>query len=72
MKFNGAVSNRYKFNLVTCLIDRAYIIFSSYPVFSTEPDFIRKFFFYGNSYLCLYIDKCYSYQARFNFQSNKT
>jgi len=57
MKFDSAVSNRYKFNLVSCLIDRAYKICSSYPKFCIELDQIRKFF-YGNSYPCLYIDKC--------------
>ena len=57
MKFDSAISNRCKFNLVTCLIYRAYKICSSYQIFYTELDFIGKLFFYDNSCPCLYIDK---------------
>ena len=58
MKYDSAVSNRYKFNLVSCLIDRAYKICSDYSRFCSELKVIRKIF-YSNSYPCSYIEKCF-------------
>ena len=57
MKFDSAVSNRYKFNLICCLIDRAYKICSDFSRFCSELEVIRKIF-YSNSYPCSYIEKC--------------
>ena len=44
MKFDSAISSKYKFNLVDCLIDRAYKINSTLTGFFVEVARLRKFF----------------------------
>ena len=57
LKFDSAVSSKYKFNLVDCLIDRAYKINSSYSNLCTEFDNLRRFFS-QNGFSISMIDKC--------------
>ena len=47
-KFDIFVSNCYKFNLVQCLVDRAYKLCSSYKGFSFELDFLKRYFSRNN------------------------
>ena len=44
MKFNSAISNKYKLNLIDCLIDRAYKINSTVSNFCKELQRLRTFF----------------------------
>ena len=44
LKFDSAVSSRYKFNLIDCLLDRAYKINSNYKNLCSEFEKLRKFF----------------------------
>ena len=44
MKFDSAISDKYKFNLIDCLIDRAYKINSTVTQFCKELQRLRTFF----------------------------
>ena len=44
MKYGSAISTKYKFNLIDCLIDRAYKINSSLHGFTKDIAKIKKFF----------------------------
>ena len=44
-KFNSAVTNRYKTNLVQCLYERAYKICSLVSSLKLELGYIKKFFY---------------------------
>jgi hypothetical protein len=44
MKFGSAVSFSYKVSLVSCLVDRAYKICSTFAKFSCELDNLRQYF----------------------------
>ena len=44
LKFSSAVPDRYKFNLIDCLIDRAYKINSTVTTFCKELHRLKKFF----------------------------
>ena len=45
MKFHSEVMNKYKFNLIHCLVDRAYKICSSNKTFFAEIENLKNFFF---------------------------
>ena len=44
MKFNSAVNYKYKIKLILCLLERAYIICSSYQSLSNEINNSRRYF----------------------------
>ena len=44
MKFNSAISNKYKFNLIDCMIDRAYKINSTVYGFTQEISKLKRYF----------------------------
>ena len=48
LKFNSFVPDSYKRNLVKCLIDRAYKLCSTYPIFTAELQNLRKYFIQNN------------------------
>jgi len=48
---------RYKMNLVNCLLDRCYKIYSSYEIICEEVENI-KHMFYRNGYPKYFINKC--------------
>ena len=56
-KFNSAISNSYKYNLILCLLDRAYKICSTYLNFTDEIENIRKYFG-QNGYPFNMVEKC--------------
>ena len=43
-KFNSAISNSYKYNLILYILDRAYKLCSTYLNFTNEIENIRKYF----------------------------
>ena len=43
-KYDSAISEAYKTGLITCLIDRAYKISSTYQTFCSELERLRKSF----------------------------
>ena len=43
LRFDSFVFNHHKFDLVQCLVDRAYKILSSYMAFSVELDFLKRY-----------------------------
>ena len=45
MNYESAVSNRYKYNLVECLVDRAFKICSSISKFNSEINFLKRYFY---------------------------
>ena len=45
MKFSSAIPEKYKFNLIKCLIDRAYKINSTMTGFCIEIERLKKYFF---------------------------
>ena len=42
LKYNSNVENKFKFNLIKCLVDRAFKICSSYSNFMFETDHLKK------------------------------
>ena len=48
MKFNSAISNKYKFNLIDCMIDRAYKINSTMYGFTQEIMKLKRHFAQNN------------------------
>lgn len=48
MKFDSAISSTYKRSLISCLVDRAYKICSSYILFVNELDYLKKYFSQNN------------------------
>ena len=44
MKFNSAVNYKFKINLISCLLERAYNICSSYQSLSNEINNLRRYF----------------------------
>ena len=50
MKFNSAISDKYKFSLIDCLIDRAYKINSTVTCFCKELQRHIRNFFTANGY----------------------
>ena len=44
LRYDSAVCSNYKFNLISCLVYRAYRIFSSYLAFTDELEYLRQFF----------------------------
>ena len=57
LKFNSEVMSKYKFNLIHCLVDRAYKICSSNSSFWSEIEKLKSFFS-KNGYPSHTIDKC--------------
>ena len=55
-KFDSAINETYKTGLITCLIDRAYKISSSYQSFCSELENLRQYFF-QNKYPLEIIEK---------------
>ena len=49
LRFDSSVNEQYKINLVSCLLDRAFKICSSYSILCTEISRLRKIF-YQNCY----------------------
>ena len=47
-KYDSAISEVYKTGLITCLIDRAYKISSTYQTFCSELERLRKYFSQNN------------------------
>ena len=45
MNYESAVSNRYNYNLVEWLVDRAFKIWSSISKFNTAIDFLKRYFY---------------------------
>ena len=58
LKFDSAVTLRYKSNLIMCLIDRAYEISSNYQNFHIELDFLKGYFS-RNNYPLNFIETCF-------------
>ena len=58
-EYNSAVPNRYKLNLIQCLVTRAFRICSSFHKFSTETTFLRKYF-QQNGFPCSLVNKVLS------------
>ena len=44
LQFDSAVTSKYKFNLIQCLLDRAYKINSTYKNLCKEFDYLRGYF----------------------------
>ena len=44
MKFDSAIPNIYKFNLIRCLVDRAFKINSNLTFFNTQIEQLKKYF----------------------------
>ena len=59
LQYNSATPSIYKFNLINCLIDRAYKINSTYKNLCTEFQYLRKFFS-QNGYKLDMINECIS------------
>ena len=69
MKFDSAIPNIYKFNLIKCLIDRAYKINSSIVSLNSQIENLTKFFYQNNFPLKL-IEKVISDQVQRNNSPN--
>ena len=61
-KYNSAVPNRYKFNLIQCLVTRAFRICSDFHKFSTETTFLRNYF-QQNGFPCSLVNKAINLTA---------
>ena len=48
MKFDSAVPNLYKFNLIKCLVDRAIKINSNLSFFNSQIEYLKKYFSQNN------------------------
>jgi len=57
LKFNSLVPNRYKRNLVNCLLLRAYKISSSYQIIHNEFQIIKSMLM-NNGYPVQFVDSC--------------
>ncbi|NJL51449.1 MAG: hypothetical protein HC930_03135 [Hydrococcus sp. SU_1_0] len=58
LKYDSAVDFKYKCNLISCLVDRAYKICSTYKSFAAELEYLRSFF-YKNFFPLSFIEKMF-------------
>ena len=65
LQFDSSIPHHFRSNIISCLIDRAFKIYSTELAFTVELKILKQFFFLCNNCPINFTDKCFKKTIKF-------